>query len=154
MKRIVPNLIAAGAVVSLLAACSGTEDVRVTFCKNISAAVVGAAGDVDWRDNENTFKRPEYATAGLTFAAGGKMHETACYFEYDAVEDTANHISDPFSAYATLPFAMTVDGRMLSDAELVGLRNAEQRRIGRAVIDTLDRKASELADRIRAELTR
>lgn len=156
--RQLPRYIAAAAAAGLLAACSGsTEDVRVTFCKNMSSALVPDAGSIEWTGNENTFKRPEYATALLTFDVvdrGGtrKSMRTACYFEFDAIEDTAQHLADPFSAYSTLPFAMSVDGRALSDAELMRLRNAEQVRRGKAAIETLESGARELAAKVRAGL--
>lgn len=148
--------LALAVVLGGVSACSGpTEDVRVSFCKNISSALVGDAASIEWKANDNTFRRPEYAIAALTFdvdEAGGasRTMQTACYFEYDAIEDTAQHLADPFSAYATLPFAMTVDGRMLADAELVRLRNAEQVRQGKAVIAALESGARELAAKVRA----
>lgn len=151
------NMLIAGAV-ALLAGCSGsTEDVRVTFCKNISTALVPEAESVEWTGNENTFVRPEYAKAALTFDVvdtDGKTTSmrTACYYEYDALEDTAQTLADPFSAHATLPFAMSVDGNMLSDAELVRLRNAEQIRQGKAVISALETGARDLAEKVRAGL--
>lgn len=156
-KPVSKNLLAV-AVIGVLAGCSGsTEDVRVTFCKNISKALVPGSASVEWTGNENTFVRPEYAKAALTFDvvdANGKTTSmsTACYYEYDALEDTAQILADPFSAHATLPFAMSVDGRMLSDAELVRLRNAEQVRQGKAVISALESNARKLADKIRAGL--
>lgn len=140
----------------LLAACSGpSEDVRVSFCKNISAAYAGASDNIEWKGNENTFRRPEYAIAALQFDVIDRdgqrsAMQTECYFAFDAVEDTAQHLADPFSAYATLPFAMKVDGRALSDGELVRLRNAEQVRLGRAAISTLETGARDLADKVRA----
>ncbi|MCB1800452.1 MAG: hypothetical protein KDI82_02070 [Gammaproteobacteria bacterium] len=141
---------------ALLAGCSGpSEDVRVSFCKNISAAYTGAGENVEWTANNNTFRRPEYAIAELQFNVIGSdgsrtAKRTECYFAYDVVEDTAQHLADPFSAYSTLPFAMKVDGQALSDGELVQLRNAEQVRLGRAAVATLEKGARDLADKVRA----
>lgn len=157
IKTIVPKLAAITAVV-VLAGCSGSnEDVRVTFCKDLSRAVAGEGSEIEWTANDNTFRRPEYATAQLTFKltasdGGSKTMQTACFYEYDAVEDTAQHLADPFSAYATLPFAMSVDGRALADAELVRLRTAEQRRRGEAVVVNLESGARDLANKVRAGL--
>lgn len=154
----VPKTLLTAGVIAVLAGCSGsTEDVRVTFCKNISKALAPGAESVEWTGNENTFVRPEYAKAALTFDVvdvDGKTTSmrTACYYEYDALEDTAQILADPFSAHATLPFAMSVDGRMLSDAELVRLSSAEQIRQGKAAISALENSARELADKIRAGL--
>lgn len=141
---------------ALLAACSGpSEDVRVSFCKNITKAAVPSAQSIEWKSNDNTFRRPEYAIAALTFDATDRDGKTTsmrseCFFEYDAIEDTAQHLADPFSAYSTLPFAMTLDGRALSDGELVRLRNGEQVRLGKAAIQALETNAKALADKVRA----
>ncbi len=156
--RNVPKSVAVIATAISLVACSGsTEDVRVTFCKDISSALVPGAESIEWTANENTFRRPEYATAKLTFdvvdnSGRHKTMRTACYFEFDAIEDTAQHLADPFSAYATLPFAMSVDGRALSDAEVIALRNNEQIRRGKAAIERLESSARELAAKVRAGL--
>ena len=155
--RHVPKSVAVIAAAVSLVACSGpTEDVRVTFCKDVSSALAPGAESIEWTANENTFRRPEYATAKLTFEVvdGGerKTMQTACYFAYDAIEDTAQHLADPFSAYATLPFAMSVDGRALSDAEVMRLRNNEQIRRGNAAIETLETNARDLANKVRASL--
>lgn len=135
-----------------LGACSGpSEDPRITFCKALVSSAHGGAATPEWTGNENAFKRPEYATVTLSYTlASGAAHSSACYFAYDAIEDTAQHLGDPLSAYATLPFAMTVDGRMLSDAELVSLRSAEQVRQGRKALAALESNARELAARVRA----
>lgn len=145
--------------VALLAGCGDTEDVRVTFCKGVSEALVPDAEAVEWTENENRFKRPEYAIVKLNFDVvgrdGGKRSmDTECFYAYDAVEETVVDHVDPFFAYATLPFAMAVDGRMISDAELVRLRNDEQVRRGKAVITTLETGARDMADRVRAQLGR
>jgi hypothetical protein len=143
---------------ALLAGCSATgDDPRVAFCKNLVAAQLGNPAALEWTGGENTFKRPEFATTGLTYAvedtAGGSRDgSAACYFEYDAIEDTAQHLADPLSAYSTLPFAMTLDGRMLSDAELVAARTAEQKRQGMAVLGALEQGARDMADQVRASL--
>lgn len=144
------------AVGGMLAGCSGTgEDVRVTLCKNLTQTTQPGAASIEWTGNENTFRRPEYAIAGLSFEvidAGGKRRamRSACHYAYDAVEDTAQHLADPFSAYANLPFAMTVDDRPLSDTELLRLVNEEQKRLGRKVLTTLEKGARDAAEKVRA----
>lgn len=146
------------AATALLVGCSGDgDDPRVSFCKNLAVAELGNPASLEWTGGENTFKRPEYAITGLVYAVdaadGGRRDGTAaCYYEYEALDDTAQHLADPLSAYATLPFAMTLDGRMLSDAELVAARTAEQKRQGQAVLATLEQGASDLAEQIRASL--
>lgn len=142
----------------LLSACSGRgDDPRVGFCKNLVAAQLGNPAVLEWTGGENTFKRPEYAITGLAYRvddpAGGRRDGSAsCYYAYDAIEDTAQHLADPLSAYATLPFAMILDGRMLSDAELVAARTAEQKRQGMAVLGALEQGARDMADQVRATI--
>ena len=137
--------------------CSGsTEDVRVTLCKNLTQSMHLSSESIEWKGNENTFKRPEYAVTSLTFDVVGKdgsrAGESACHYAYEELEDTALNLANPMDAYATLPFAMTVDGRMLSDAELLELVNAEQRRQGRQVLDTLEKGAQDMADKVRSSI--
>lgn len=155
LPRRLNNLLLAGAL-GVLAGCSGpTEDVRVTLCKNLTAALQPAAQSIDWKGNENSFRRPEYAITALTFEvvdgegrrSGG---QAACHYAYEALEDTAVTLADPLSAYATLPYRMSLNGRTLSDSELLQLVNAEQRRQGRQVIETLQKGARDVADKVRA----
>lgn len=149
----------AGCIVAcglLMAGCSGpTEDVRVTFCKNLARSLHPSAQTIEWTGGENTFRRPEYAITALRFdlvdgsgRQGGQ--QAACHYAYEALDDTALNLAYPFDAYATLPFAMSLNGRMLSDAELLKAVNAEQRRQGRQVLDTLQKGARDMADRLRA----
>lgn len=156
MKTFLPIKTALAAAALALGACSGpSEDVRVSFCKNMSKAAIPEADSVEWQSNENTFRRPEYAIAALSFDVTGRdgtksMHRSECYFAYDVLDDTALQLADPFTAYSTLPFAMTLDGRMLPDAELVRLRSDEQARIGKAAVKALESNAKALADKVRA----
>ena len=145
------------AALGLLAAgCSGpTEDVRVTLCKNLAQSMQLSSESIEWKGNENTFKRPEYAITGLSFDLVGRdgsrtSMRSACHYAYEALDDTALNLANPMDAYATLPFAMTVDGRALSDAELLRLVNEEQKRQGRKIVSTLQQGARDMADKVRA----
>ncbi len=140
----------------LAAGCSGpTEDVRVTLCKNLTQSMQLSTESIEWKGNENTFKRPEYAITGLSFDLIGRdgsrtSMRSACHYAYEALDDTALNLANPMDAYATLPFAMTVDGRALSDAELLRLVNEEQKRQGRKIVSTLQQGARDMADKVRA----
>ena len=140
--------------VVLTAGCSGSrEDVRVTLCKNLTTALLSSAESVEWTGGENTFNRPSYAVTSLSFDVTGgepRSARSACYYAYDALDDTAQTLADPLSAHATLPFRMTFDGRDLSDAELLGLVNAEQKRQGRQAVEKLEKGARDMADKVRA----
>jgi hypothetical protein len=151
-------LVASGLFCSLLvsAGCSGpTEDVRVTLCKNLSTALTADPDSIEWKDNKNTFNRPAYAVTALTFETldgSGKRTtlQAACHYAYEALEDTAITLADPLSAYANLPFKMIYDGRQLSDAELLQRINAEQKRLGRKAVATLQQGARDVADKVRS----
>lgn len=140
---------------ALSAGCSGpTEDVRVTLCKNLTTAMQLSSQSIEWKGNENTFHRPEYAVTSLTFDVVDKdgsrtSRQSACHYAYEELEDTALNLANPMDAYATLPFAMSVDGRSLSDAELLGMVNTEQKRQGRRIVETLEKGARDMADKVR-----
>ena len=154
-----PRIFAAGGPalgLILTTACSGpTEDVRVTLCKNLTSAMQLSSESIEWKDNENTFHRPEYAVTSLSFDVVGRdggrtAKRSACHYAYEALDDTALNLANPMDAYATLPFAMTIDGRALSDAELLRTLNEEQKRQGRRILSTLDKGARDMADKVRA----
>ena len=140
---------------AVLAGCSGsTEDVRVTLCKNLTTALQGTDA-IEWGETEFAFRRPEYATTTLHYeleSAAGDAKTSACHFAYEALDDTAVNLANPISAYETLPFAMTVNDRVLSDAELLNAVNTEQQRLGRQALSSLDQSARDLAEKIRAGL--
>ena len=144
------------AAAGTLASCSGsTEDVRVSLCKNLSTALQPSAQSIEFTGGENTFNRPSYAVTGLTFDvvdSDGKRASmrSACHYAYEALDDTALTLADPLSAYATLPFKMTLNGRELSKVELRDLVNAEQRRLGKKAIDTVKQGARDAVDKVKS----
>lgn len=143
-------------VLGALAGCSGsTEDVRITLCKNLTTSLLPAGSSIEWTGNQNTFNRPSYAVTGLTFDVtdrDGKRRSmtSACHYAYEALEDTAVQLANPLDAYATLPFAMSLDGSVLTDAQLLRTVNEEQKRLGRKAVATLQQGARDMADKIRA----
>lgn len=152
-RALTVSLIAAAGA---LAGCSGsTEDVRVSLCKNLSTALQPDAQSIEFTGGENTFNRPSYAVTGLTFDvvdSGGKRTSmrSACHYAYEALDDTALTLADPLSAYATLPFKMTLNGRELSKVELRDLVNAEQRRLGKKAVDTVKQGARDAVDKVKS----
>lgn len=151
-----PGKLVAGALGLVLSAgCSGPrEDVRVTLCKNLTIALQSPDSSIEWTGGENTFQRPSYAVTSLSFdvSRGGTTEslKSACHYAYEALDDTAITLADPLSAHATLPFKMTLDGRALSDSELLRLVNAEQLRQGRQAVDRLEKGARDMADKVRS----
>ena len=65
------GFIGSGVVGALLLTlgCSGsTEDVRITFCKDLAVGLTGSES-IEWTGGENRFNRPAYAITALTFSA-------------------------------------------------------------------------------------
>lgn len=119
----------------VLSACTGSdEDVRITFCKQLAIAQLDLPEDVVWGESSQQIKRPEYAIVTVRPERGGR---TSCWFEYDAAEETAETHVDPLSAYATLPYQVSVNGKVLGPRETLDAVNAEQRRLGRAAVEQL-----------------
>ncbi len=56
-----------------------------------------------WKVGEHKFKQPEYAVVNIQAESVDGLTKSACYYQYDAVEDKAMGLSAPFSSYATLP---------------------------------------------------
>ena len=149
-------LLGAWFTIVTLSGCSGpSEDVRVSLCKNLSQALQPAGHKIEWTGGENKFRRPEYAITGLRYEvidAGGRRASmrSACHYEHESLDDSVRDLANPLSAYATLPYKMTVNGEALSEAKLLALVNAEQRRLGRAVVDELRQGAKDAADAVRS----
>ncbi len=159
-SSIIGVLSGGGLAISALSGCSGTgEDVRVSLCKNLSQALQPAGHTIEWMGNENEFRRPEYAITRLSYEVvggdGGRSSmRSACHYEHESLDDSVRDLADPLSAYVTLPFKMTVNGEALPDTELLALVNAEQRRLGRAVVDELRQGAKDAADAVRSAVDR
>ncbi len=105
--------------------CSGSqEDVRVTFCKDLSSSLLYSQEDVIWKVGEHKFKRPEYAMVNIQSESEDGLTKSSCYYKYDAVEDNAMGLSDPFSSYATLPYEVALNGETVHPSALKNAINA------------------------------
>ena len=148
------RVVGAGVVGALLLTlgCSGsTEDVRITFCKDLAVGLTGSE-NIEWTGGENRFNRPAYAITALTFGVDGSNGDIACHYEHEALDDTAVNLANPLDAYQTLPFAVSFNGRLLSNEELVAAVRAEQKRRGVALMRGLEQGARDLAEQVRAGL--
>lgn len=124
--------------------CSGPrEDVRVTLCKRLTTNLLDVTGELQWQETRSQFQEPEFAVSWLRVrlpegsAAPGE-HVSACYFEYDTVEPNAMTHSDPFSAYASQPYRMTLNGEEVSRQQLFATMNTVLRQQGKKLIETVD----------------
>jgi hypothetical protein len=148
-----------GLAAAMLAACSGpTEDVRVSFCKNIATALQPEGAEVTWGETNLAFQRPSHAVTQLSFdvttADGTTRPVTAgCWYRWERREQLASAVANPIEEYETLPYAMTYEGERLSDEEVGQLVRAEQKRQGLAVIDRIEEGAKDVAEQVRAGIT-
>lgn len=121
-------------VALLIAGCSNPrEDVRVTLCKDIVSIQAGSSATVLGTDTQT--KGHQHAAVRVRFSAQGRESQAICYYDYDAVEDTALHLSDPLSAYATSPFEVVIDGQKLSRPALAEAVKQAMLKQGREFVD-------------------
>jgi len=101
----------------LVAGCSNSrEDVRVTLCKDIVSVQIGSS--VEMTGTSTQAKGQQQAAVRVNFSAQGRAGQAVCYYDHDAVEDTALNLSEPLSAFSTSPSAVVIDGRKLSRRDL------------------------------------
>jgi hypothetical protein len=143
--------------VLLLGGCSlSTEDVRITFCKNLIVQTQATGVELEWDEPVIEIYGPSHAITRLTLTATGSdgaasRTEGACWFAREFYKyDSASAVANPIQGYKTLPYAMSIDGRRLSDAEVKQAVNAEQKRRGRALIETLQDGATGVAEQVRS----
>lgn len=109
------------------------EDVRVTLCKDIVSVQVGPSAAVN--ETETKTKGYEHAAVKVRYSTQGRDAWAICYYEYKAVDDTADMLADPLSAYATSPFEVTLDGQKLSRADLAEAIKKAMLKQGKEFID-------------------
>jgi hypothetical protein len=118
----------------LAVACTGAgEDVRVTLCKDIVAVHSGG---------KTTFERTEVKTPGyqdaqviLAYSTDSARGRATCFYEYNAVEDTADLISDPLRAYSASPSRVVINGDPLSPTDLARVIGESMLQQGRELLD-------------------
>lgn len=119
----------------LLGGCTGSiEDVRVKTCKQLAMNLLDVSGDVDWREPKIVIHEPEFAS--ITVRSRGSDEITAvCLYEYDAAEETAETHADPLSAYATVPYEVTVNAHLVSAPDLYQAMNALRLKAGKRLLE-------------------
>ncbi len=129
--------------VAVMQGCSGPhEDPRVTLCRSLAANLAETAKDVEWESAGNRIKEPEYAAVKVS--ADGDRTAT-CFYEYEAVEqDVLTHV-DPLSAYATLPYDMTLNGHPVPALKLMASVTAEQIKAGQVAFEKAQERLDEAA---------
>lgn len=119
----------------LLSACSNpTEDVRVTLCKDLVRVERGDG--LVWTQVRTETPGYDDAVVWLSFSTpAGEEGSAACFYAFNAVEDTALALSDPMSSYSTSPSGMQLDGRSLSRQELAEAVKRAMLNQGRSLVD-------------------
>ena len=125
----------------LLSGCSGkTEDVRISLCRNLSTTLLSLQQPPTWLDQKTYIKRPSYAQITLNFQADSSMGKTinfksACFYEYSVVEENVITHTDPLSAYSTLSYKMTLNGRNIPKKVINDATNAVVRKQGKEMLE-------------------
>ncbi len=118
----------------LAVACSGPgEDVRVSLCKDIIAVYTGG---------KPTFERTDVKTPGyqdaqviLAYSTDSARGRGICFYQYNAMEDTADLISDPLRAYSASPSRVVINGEALSHIALARAIGESMMDQGRELLD-------------------
>jgi hypothetical protein len=125
---------AALSTAALLTGCSGAgEDVRVRLCKDIVTVQSGAAPMFE--SAEARTRGREYAEVRLTYTQGGESGSASCFYRYNAVEDTADQIANPLTAYSTSPYRVIIGMRTLPQGELAAAIGRAMQKQGREFVE-------------------
>lgn len=148
--------IAAAALISsflMLHGCSNnpTEAVHVTLCKDIARVQLPAVGSVTWNQGDMQIHRPEYAV--IHVLAGSPPTKVSCYYNHNAVEDTALGLSDPLSEYATSPFKVTINGQQLSKSALAESVKQAMLLQGREFVDRAKQGIQNVTESVESSLS-
>ena len=119
-----------------LAGCSGSgEDVRVTLCKDLVAVQLGDSASRNWTQTATETRGYEYAAVKLRWSGPDSDGSATCYYDYNAVEDTAMALSDPLSSYAASPSKMVLNAKTLSKPALAEAVKQAMLKQGRSLVD-------------------
>jgi hypothetical protein len=121
------------------------EDVRVTLCKDIVLNEAGAATTIQGADTQT--KGYEHAAVRVRFSSQGRDGQAVCYYNYNAVEDTALQLSNPLSAYATSPSEVTIDGKVLTKAALANAIKSAVAKQGKEFVERVKQGIQDAAQR-------
>lgn len=130
--------IAVGSLVigsSLVTGCANPrEDVRIRLCKDLVAVRLGE-GQLTW--TQVSTRTPGYSDAivELRWSGAGGDGRATCSYPYNAVDDTAQQLAEPLSAYSSSPKQVVINGETLSGQALASAIAQAMQRQGRELID-------------------
>lgn len=145
IKHLLGTSIVGIASSAMLASCSGNEDPRVTFCRSLAVNLTQSSSETTWRNDGYDVVRPEYASIKLS--AGEQR--VACFYAYDAVEESAFDHADELHAYATLPYKVTLNDQTIDQATLAAAIKTEQIAGAKAVVGNIQQGFNALLDKIK-----
>lgn len=121
--------------IALISGCSGSrEDVRITFCKDLTSALLDFPPALAWRGNQNRFQRPEYVAVKVLYEMPEEPDgEAICFYDYDTVDENVMTHSQPLSAYSTLPYQVEMNGEPVAKSVLDHAIQSQQVKL----VDTL-----------------
>jgi len=136
--------------VLLITGCSSPgEDVRVTLCKDLVRGLLNEPQGLTWTETRNEMSRSERLSVQLRFtdqeSTGGlaKPMRATCDYRYNAVDETALTLSDPMAAYATSPYRMTLNDRVIGNPLLARAIKGAMLKQGREFLERAQRGINE-----------
>lgn len=130
------SLINAVLLAQLITGCSGPgEDVRVTLCKDLVRGQLGGAAPA-WTDVGTRAKGYEDAVISLRWSGPQGEGSARCDYPYNAVDDTAQQLADPLSAYAASPTKVEINGQSLTGPALASAIARAMEQQGRQLLDS------------------
>ncbi len=142
MKIMSRSVMLLGVVVAISGCSGGTEDVRISFCRDLMS---NHLGQVNWTGADYRVQEPEFAEITLTHEGG----TAACYYDRTLIEDSAMTLSDPLSAYATTPYKITVNGKDVSIGDMDKLVVMTSKQMGREIVEQVKQGAKEAAEGVK-----
>lgn len=126
----------AGLLLGLMAGCSNpSDDVRVRLCKDLVAVQLGT-DSIDWTQVRTETPGYEDARVQLQWSGPAGSGSATCAYPYNTVEDTAQQLAEPLTAYATSPSQVVIDGETLRGQTLANAIAKAMQRQGRELIDS------------------
>ena len=138
----------------LVAGCSNPkEDVRLTLCKDLATTQIGSPQSIVWKATGNDIRGYEHLAVNLEFEVRDASGTTtpmkaSCFYNYTAVEHTADILSNPLNAYAASPFKMTLNGAPLSGPVLAAAIKTAMVNQGKALVDRVQKGIEDAVRRI------
>lgn len=137
------RVLSALAAALTLAACSGSgEDVRVTLCKDLVTVQLGDSPARNWTQTATETRGYEEAAVKLRWSEPDGDGSATCYYDYNAVEDTAMALSDPLSSYAASPSKMVLNANTLSEPALAEAVKQAMLKQGRSLVDGIKKSVN------------